>query len=113
MIPLEAAPRAYGARGLLKNDAREARKSNGRLQAVTRLSALGSRRREPRAESRYSRNDRNSIPRLVLYVEIQPGSPAAPEIEQRLAGGWSVILVRVVVERHRLPHPLQRMEETD
>src|SRR5262245_10970418 len=38
----------------------------------------------------------------VLHVLVEPRGPARPQVEQRLARGRTVILVRIPVERNRL-----------
>src|SRR5688500_8923928 len=49
----------------------------------------------------------------TLYVLVEPRHPARPEIQVRLARGLAMVLVRMHVQRGRLPHSLQRVEQPD
>ena len=46
---------------------------------------------------------------MVLHVDVQPGGPSGPEVQQALLGGGPVVFVRVHVERGGLPVRAQRL----
>ena len=49
----------------------------------------------------------------VLHVLVEPRGPARPQVEQRLLGHRTVILVRIQIERGRLAQPVQRVIQPD